>query len=238
MAFAETKISHREWRKLFKKRRRKAIRQKAALERCRIESEAEERKRACPEYQALLAEKEQQEQIAAEREELERALRNAIWLEDERKAQVLFAQQRQKVEAKEREEQAKRDELRKQYEESERKLAQAKEERLQQQEQMRRMLHERHIKMQEFAATGVEDYLTELRTVHNTRPETENCKFFLRTGACRHGYRCSGNHPTPGASQECSCSISAHEWKILCQKTTACGVPEPDCVADSSVRTF
>uniref|UniRef100_A0A182N8K5 C3H1-type domain-containing protein n=1 Tax=Anopheles dirus TaxID=7168 RepID=A0A182N8K5_9DIPT len=201
MASKTGNISHREWRKLFKKRRRKAARQKAAQELYRVESEAEERKRACPEYQACLAEREQQEQIAAKREELERALRNAIWQEEEQKAQHEFEKQRQQTAAKDREEQEKRDKIRKEFEERERKLAQAKEERLQQQEEICRMLHDRHVKLQEFAATGVDDYLSELQMIHHTRAGTEDCKFFLKTGACRHGYRCSGNHPTPGVSQ-------------------------------------
>ncbi|XP_050072574.1 U2 small nuclear ribonucleoprotein auxiliary factor 35 kDa subunit-related protein 2 [Anopheles maculipalpis] len=200
-AMPEGKMRHREWRKLLKKRRRKAIRQKVAQEKERIEAAAEEaRKLACPAYQQYLAEKEREEQIAAQREELERALQNAIWLEKEHKFQIRFQELRKNEEAKERKEQEKREKIRKEFEECESKIKQAKEEQLKQKELLRRMLHERHVKLQEFAATGAEEYLNELQSVHNTRIDAENCKFFLKTGACRHGYRCCGNHPTPGVS--------------------------------------
>uniref|UniRef100_A0A182JY66 Uncharacterized protein n=1 Tax=Anopheles christyi TaxID=43041 RepID=A0A182JY66_9DIPT len=191
---------HREWRSLYKKNRRKAARQKTAQERDRQEAEKEKLKLACPEYQLHLAEKERQEQIAAGREELERALRHAIWLEEERNAQIMFEKVRQADEAKEREARDKREKMRREFEEGENKLKQTKEERFQQQELVRRMLHERFVKLQEFAATGADDYLSELQSIHNTRVDAEDCKFFLKTGACRHGYRCSGNHPTPGVS--------------------------------------
>uniref|UniRef100_A0A182T2K8 C3H1-type domain-containing protein n=1 Tax=Anopheles maculatus TaxID=74869 RepID=A0A182T2K8_9DIPT len=194
-------MRHREWRKLLKKRRRKAVRQKAAQEQERINAEEEARKLACPEYQLYLAEKEREHQTAAHREELEHALQNAIWLEKEHKAQVRFEELRKSEEAKERKEREKREKILKEFKERENKLKQAKAERLKQQEHLRRMLHERHVKLQEFAATGVDEYLNELQSMHNTRIDTEDCKFFLKTGACRHGYRCCGNHPTPGVSK-------------------------------------
>uniref|UniRef100_A0A182VT09 Uncharacterized protein n=1 Tax=Anopheles minimus TaxID=112268 RepID=A0A182VT09_9DIPT len=194
-------MRHREWRKLFKKRRRKAIRQKAAQAQSRLEAEENERKLACPEYQLHLVEQERQEQIAANRETLERALQNAIWLEEEHKAQQKFETLRRKEEAKEQEEKEKRERILKEFEERESELKQAKAERLKQQELVRRMLYERHVKLQEFAVTGVDEYLNELQTIHNTRIDADDCKFFLKTGACRHGYRCIGNHPTPGVSK-------------------------------------
>ncbi|XP_053663460.1 U2 small nuclear ribonucleoprotein auxiliary factor 35 kDa subunit-related protein 1 [Anopheles marshallii] len=194
-------MRHREWRRLFKKRRRKAIRQKAAQAQARLEDEEEERKLACPEYQSYLVEKERQEKIATDRKALEHALQNAIWLEEEHKAQLKFESLRRKEQAKEREEQEKREKIRKEFEDRECKLKQAKADRLEQQELVRRMLYERHVKLQEFAATGVDEYLQELQSIHNTRSDAEDCKFFLKTGACRHGYRCSGNHPTPGVGK-------------------------------------
>ncbi|XP_052895559.1 U2 small nuclear ribonucleoprotein auxiliary factor 35 kDa subunit-related protein 1 [Anopheles moucheti] len=194
-------MRHREWRKLFKKRRRKAIRQKAAQAQARLEAEEEERKLACPEYQSYLVEKERQEKIATDRKTLEHALQNAIWLEEEHKAQLKFEALRRKEEAKERDEQEKREKIRKEFEDRECKVKQAKAERLEQQELVRRMLYERHVKLQEFAATGVDEYLHELQSIHSTRSDAEDCKFFLKTGACRHGYRCSGNHPTPGVGK-------------------------------------
>lgn len=194
-------MRHREWRKLFKKRRRKTIRQKAAQAQERLEAEEEELKLACPQYQSYLVEKERQEQIAANREALESALKNAIWLEEEHKAQLKFEALRRKQDAKELEEQEKKEKIRKEFEEREGKVKKAKAERLRQQELLRRMLYERQVKLQEFAATGVDEYLNELQSIHNTRIDAEDCKFFLKTGACRHGYRCIGNHPTPGVSK-------------------------------------
>lgn len=194
-------MRHREWRKLLKKRRRKAVRQQAAQEQERIEAEDEARKLACPEYKQYLAEKEREEQIAAHREKLEHDLQNAIWLEKEQKAQLQFQELRKNAEAKERVEQEKREKIRKEFEERENKIKQAKAERLQQQELLRRMLHERQVRLQEFAATGAEEYLHDLRSIHNTRIDVEDCKFFQKTGACRHGYRCCANHPTPGVSR-------------------------------------
>uniref|UniRef100_A0A182PF76 Uncharacterized protein n=1 Tax=Anopheles epiroticus TaxID=199890 RepID=A0A182PF76_9DIPT len=192
---------HREWRKLLKKKRRKAVRQKAAQQRDRQDAEKESQKLACPEYQLYLAEKARQEQIALEREELERALQNAIWLEKEHKAKIRFEKALREEEAKEREAQEKREKIRREFEERENKVKQAKEERLQQKELVRRKLHERFTKLQEFAATGSDDYLSELQSIQNTREDAEDCRFFLKTGACRHGYRCTGNHPTPGVSR-------------------------------------
>ncbi|XP_049288846.1 U2 small nuclear ribonucleoprotein auxiliary factor 35 kDa subunit-related protein 2 [Anopheles funestus] len=200
-SLAGGKMRHREWRKLFKKRRRKTIRQKAAQAQERLEAEDEELKLACPQYQSYLVEKERQEQIAANREALESALKNAIWLEEEHKAQLKFEALRRKQDAKELEEQEKKEKIRKEFEEREGKVKKAKAERLRQQELLRRMLYERQVKLQEFAATGVDEYLNELQSIHNTRIDAEDCKFFLKTGACRHGYRCIGNHPTPGVSK-------------------------------------
>ncbi|XP_053675081.1 U2 small nuclear ribonucleoprotein auxiliary factor 35 kDa subunit-related protein 2 [Anopheles nili] len=201
MVFTNRKIRRKEWRKLVKKKRRKLIRQKKAQQRDSLETALEEQRCACPEYQQQLVEKNRQEQIAADREELERALRNAVWLEKEHKLQQKFEQARQEQQAKERDNVEKREKIRQEFEERERQLLQAKTERLQQEEQVRKVVLERQVKLQEFASAGIGDYLKELQTIYNTRENVENCKFFVKTGACRHGFRCSLNHPTPGLSK-------------------------------------
>ncbi|KFB45684.1 AGAP010194-PA-like protein [Anopheles sinensis] len=201
MSLVQGKIKRKEWRKLCKKRRRKVVRQKAAKERDRLEEELQKEKDADPEYQKLLVEMLHQEEVAAGREALERALRNAQWLEEEHKAQQRFEQLRQQIETKEREEREKRERIRREFEERERRTEEARAERHRQQEEMVRLVRERHTKLQQFSATGIDDYLTELQMVHSTRADAVDCKFFTKTGTCRHGLRCSGNHPTPGLSK-------------------------------------
>uniref|UniRef100_A0A182J7K9 Uncharacterized protein n=1 Tax=Anopheles atroparvus TaxID=41427 RepID=A0A182J7K9_ANOAO len=201
MSSAEKRIKRQEWRKMCKKRRRKLIRQKAAQARDRLDQDIQREREADPAYRKFLSETEQLEEIAAGREALERALRNAQWLEEEHKAQQRFEKARQQVEAKEREQREQRDRIRNEFEERERKIEQARAERRRQQEEMVRMVRERHTKLQEFVATGIDDYLPELQAIHSSRMDAADCKFFVKTGTCRHGLRCSGNHPTPGLSK-------------------------------------
>ncbi|XP_058056707.1 U2 small nuclear ribonucleoprotein auxiliary factor 35 kDa subunit-related protein 2 [Anopheles bellator] len=195
------KLKRKEWRKLWKKRRRKLRRQKLAQERDRLEAEQEAAKQAVPQHRQYLVEKERLEREAEGREELERAQRNAVWLENERKAQLKFAETRRRLEEEQRAEQAKRERIRKEYEEMERKVREAKAERIRQQQELRQMLLERQHRLEQYAASGIIHDLDELRTVHNTRSEATDCRFFSKTGACRFGLRCAENHPTPGLSK-------------------------------------
>ena len=81
--------SHREWRKVAKKMRRKKIRQKLAEERNR---ERELREKS-PTYLTELAKKKLLEEYELELEEKEREENNAKWLKAEEEAQKLWREQ-------------------------------------------------------------------------------------------------------------------------------------------------
>lgn len=86
----ETKLSHREWRRIVRKERRKRKRQIIAQER----DANEERLRAAlennMEYMQFCAEKEKQEKEKEAREQEKHEERERLWLEEEVNIHILY----------------------------------------------------------------------------------------------------------------------------------------------------
>uniref|UniRef100_A0A8D8HS53 U2 small nuclear ribonucleoprotein auxiliary factor 35 kDa subunit-related protein 1 n=1 Tax=Culex pipiens TaxID=7175 RepID=A0A8D8HS53_CULPI len=200
MTEKSVKMSRKDWRKLFKKNRRKRHRQKVAQERDRLAQQTEQVKLANPNYVAYLREKDQLEREAAMREEERSRYEHALWLDREREARVAFEMLRKKREEEQRKQDEERERIRKEFEELERKAKEAKEEKQRLLEELRRRQLERERLMAEYLA-GIDDHLEGLGQMVDTRPGANACGFFGKIGVCRYGIRCSSNHPTPGLSQ-------------------------------------
>lgn len=200
MAEKSVKMSRKDWRKLFKKNRRKRIRQKAAQERDRLAEQAEQRKLANPNYLPYLWELEQLEREAAAREEERRRYEHALWMDREREAQVAFVEQKRKREEEERRKDEERERIRKEFEEQERKAREAKEEKKRLLEELRKQQQDRERMLAEYLA-GIDDHLEVLQQMVDTRSGANACGFFGKIGVCRYGIGCSSNHPTPGLSK-------------------------------------
>ncbi|XP_055613893.1 U2 small nuclear ribonucleoprotein auxiliary factor 35 kDa subunit-related protein 2 [Uranotaenia lowii] len=192
--------SRKDWRKLFKKLRRKRIRKKLAAGRDRLEQEAESRKMKNPEYRAYLEELERLEEQRKQQEQERSRFENALWVDRERTFQLEFAEKKKRLEEADKVEQEKRERIKQQFEERQRKIKQAKEENEKQLEELRRLQRERDRLMEEFAA-GILDHETGLSVLSHTRPGANTCSFFTKVGACRHGVRCTSDHQTPGLSE-------------------------------------
>ncbi|KAI4499429.1 hypothetical protein M0802_005325 [Mischocyttarus mexicanus] len=185
--------SHKEWRRIAKRERRRRLRQKAAKER-----EADElRLRAALENTAdylnwckenELREKEEEELIKREHDEREK-----LWLEEEVKAKKewLIVQARK---AKARQQQLEQEEqIRKEFE--------ARQEIIRKKEEEEKLKREEEIKQRELLHQEIDDYIDEgiktpevLRKTIDSQPGKELCPFFFKTGACRYGDTCSRNH--------------------------------------------
>lgn len=189
-------FSRKEWRKLFKKLRRKRIRQKLARQLELLEAEW----LANPNYIAYCHEKELLEIEEREREEERSRYENALWLDREIKAQHAFEEKRRQLEQTNREENEKRERIRKEYEEQERKAKEAKAEKDRLLEEYRKKQLERERLFAEFLV-GVDDHAVVLKEIIHTRPNQNPCTFYGKIGACRYSVRCSADHLTPGLSE-------------------------------------
>lgn len=87
------------------------------------------------------------------------------------------------------------------WEEEQKKIKEAKE-RL-------KLIEEEKFKQHQMFLVKLNQYLTgdskqppeELLVFRNTKPESETCPFFSKTGCCRFGDQCSRNHRYPGISK-------------------------------------
>ncbi|XP_033100990.1 U2 small nuclear ribonucleoprotein auxiliary factor 35 kDa subunit-related protein 2-like [Anneissia japonica] len=190
MAAPLQKLSHKQYKALLKKEKRKKKRQEAAKLRHIEQNDTD----SIPH----ISEGEDDEQ-ETRTEEIEREKAHQAWLERERVAQILFERKKQQEE-----------EWKKQQEEAERKI----EEELEKQKNMEKeFLNSKNKKTSKEKL--LEDALHVLsdeddQGVENTDAPTHNpeapryierkpeeCKFYLKTGVCRFGNRCSRNHEYP-----------------------------------------
>ncbi|CAH1176038.1 unnamed protein product, partial [Phaedon cochleariae] len=191
---------HAEWRKLAKKTRRKRIRQKFA--RLRDEEKAEECIRIAnsPTHQCYLAEQAIREEILAEENAKKSKDRELEWLRVEVEAQRQF-QELQKKLAQAREERTKQNEqIKAEWEKEQLRQKEAREKEEQE--------HEEQLRQQELLNQKVEDFLElggdtpeHLKTILETNPNRTICPFFQKTSTCRFFDVCSRNHIRPGISR-------------------------------------
>ncbi|XP_055639651.1 U2 small nuclear ribonucleoprotein auxiliary factor 35 kDa subunit-related protein 2 isoform X2 [Toxorhynchites rutilus septentrionalis] len=196
MAEKQFSMNRKEWRKFFKKQRRKRIRQKLA----QVRDQAEAERLTNPNYLAYLREKELLENEERERQEERSRYENALWVDQEKQAQQTFQEKQRQFEQANREENEKRERIRKEFEEHERKAREAIAEKERLLEEYRKKQQERERMLAEFLV-GIDDHAAVLKEMNHTRPSQNPCTFFAKTGACRYNARCSSNHSIPGLSE-------------------------------------
>ncbi|XP_053695754.1 U2 small nuclear ribonucleoprotein auxiliary factor 35 kDa subunit-related protein 2 [Sabethes cyaneus] len=189
-----------EWRKLFKKMRRKRIRQKLAKERDQKASEAEALKLADPNYVAYLQDKERLELLSQQHQEERSRYENALWMDREKEFQMAFKEKQKQLEAEEKREQEKRSRIRKEFEEQTQKANAIKAEKERLLMEFQKQQQERERMLAEFLI-GIDDHLASLCDTVHSRAGANPCLFFTKIGSCRYGLRCSSDHPTPGLSE-------------------------------------
>ncbi|XP_015176007.1 PREDICTED: U2 small nuclear ribonucleoprotein auxiliary factor 35 kDa subunit-related protein 1-like [Polistes dominula] len=185
--------SHKEWRRIAKRERRRRLRQKAAKERDADELQLRAALEKSADYLNWCKEQEQCEKEKEELEKQEHEEREKLWLEEEVKAhkEWLIVQERK---AKARQQQLIQEEqIRKEFE--------AKQAIIKKKEEEEKLKREEEIKRRELLQQQIDDYIDEgiktpeiLREIIDSQPGKELCPFFSKTGACRYGDTCSRNH--------------------------------------------
>ncbi|XP_028405207.1 U2 small nuclear ribonucleoprotein auxiliary factor 35 kDa subunit-related protein 2-like [Dendronephthya gigantea] len=189
------KLSHRLFKRLLQKEKRKWKRQKAAEARKNAEINEESRQECDLEY------KKRVDEFEADREKqeiLERENNEKLWLQREAEAQAEFARKKLEEErrVKQKEEQEKAIKLEwerqqeKEKEEKERKEKSTKDK----EEALFREIEK------EVTPNSQSGFHNPVAPAHyGTEKDAVNCSFFLKTGACRFGERCSRQHPRPSS---------------------------------------
>ncbi|XP_033003252.1 U2 small nuclear ribonucleoprotein auxiliary factor 35 kDa subunit-related protein 2 [Lacerta agilis] len=186
------KVSHKKYRALLKKEKRKKKRQ--ALARLR-DSEKEKDEQ--------VSEKLEDDNLDDEEKQLEeeRQRLHEEWLLREERAQAAFKIRKAKEEAARKRQEEEEQRIKEEWEEQQRK-EQEEEDR---KKQVKREREEAVQKMLDQAESQVENGTT----WHNPEPpenmgrekDCANCPFYIKTGACKFGDRCSRRHNHPTSSQ-------------------------------------
>ncbi|CAK9798249.1 U2 small nuclear ribonucleoprotein auxiliary factor 35 kDa subunit-related protein 1 [Anthophora quadrimaculata] len=188
-----TKKSHKEWRRIAKRERRKRLRRKAATER---EADAKRLRAALEksaDYLNWLEQCEVEEREKEIREKERHEQQEKLWLEEEVRAQKewqILQERKQKARQLQLEQEAK---IREEFE--------AKQEAIRKKQEEEKRKREEDIKKREQLLKEIDDYIDNgiktpetLREVIDSQPGKELCPFFTKTGACRYGDTCSRNH--------------------------------------------
>ncbi|XP_050820144.1 U2 small nuclear ribonucleoprotein auxiliary factor 35 kDa subunit-related protein 2 isoform X2 [Gopherus flavomarginatus] len=189
-AAAPEKLGHKKYKAILKKEKRKKKRQ--ALARLR-DSEITEKSEPLSEEEEL---EEEEKQLEAERQKL-----HEEWLLREEKAQEDFRLKKEKEEAMRRLQEEEERKIKEEWEEQQRKEREEEE----QKQQEKREREEAVQKMLDQAESQLENGAT----WHNPEPpenigtekDRANCPFYIKTGSCRFGDRCSRKHNYPTSSQ-------------------------------------
>ncbi|XP_062521559.1 U2 small nuclear ribonucleoprotein auxiliary factor 35 kDa subunit-related protein 2-like [Corticium candelabrum] len=171
---AEMKLNRAAKRRLLKKENRRAKRQEEA----RKNEEAERRLQTSPGYlQRLALEQEEAERIQ-QKEESERHREEELWVEREKKAQEEFNIRKLQQEEQERLEAD----------------ARAREE----QEAIEKKKQQEELLAQAIPQASNKEWCNPPAPVHHSSGgDKKPCPFFVKTGACRFGDRCSKHHDWP-----------------------------------------
>ncbi|XP_015112431.1 U2 small nuclear ribonucleoprotein auxiliary factor 35 kDa subunit-related protein 1 [Diachasma alloeum] len=186
-------LSHKEWRRIAKKERRRKIRRKHAREREADDDRLRETLERSAEYLKWIEEQANLEKEKERREREEHDEQERLWLEREVTAQEewkLLQERRSKARA----EQHRQEEiLRKEFE--------AKQQLLNKRKKETQSRQEEELKHQETLKKAIDSYIDEgtktpesLRAVMDSKPGKELCPFFTKTAACKYGDSCSRNH--------------------------------------------
>ncbi|XP_069748555.1 U2 small nuclear ribonucleoprotein auxiliary factor 35 kDa subunit-related protein 2 [Narcine bancroftii] len=182
-----SRLSHKKFRALLKKEKRKRKRQAAAKQRQELacEDEAEEAK-----------DFEEEKELEAERQRL-----HLEWLEKEKQAQEEFQLKKEKEAAAQKRQEEEERKIREEWEEQQMREKEEVEHKLQE----RREREEAVQKMLDQAESQLENggkwHNPEAPEDYGTEKDKSYCPFFLKTGSCRFGDRCSRRHVYPASSQ-------------------------------------
>lgn len=191
------KLSHKQFRAMLKKFRRKRKRQELAREREQQELLEQQHKENSPNYKEREEDRERNAQLYEEFEERERLREHKLWLLREQRAQEEFKKKQELQE-----------QINKKMEE-ERKRILAE---FEHQQYLERKKEEEHEKIKSQKEEALQEALSNLEQDdgpwHNpiatgsyvAGVEREQCQFFAKTGCCRFGERCSRGHNHPSVS--------------------------------------
>ncbi|XP_011866151.1 PREDICTED: U2 small nuclear ribonucleoprotein auxiliary factor 35 kDa subunit-related protein 2 [Vollenhovia emeryi] len=187
------KPTHREWRRIARKERRRRIRRLAAQERDANEGRLKAALENNMVYLKFCAEEQKQKEEREEQEQKEHAERERLWLEEEITAQKkwqILEEQRAKEEQERREKEMK---IHEEFEAIRAVLLKKKEEEKKEREEQLRKQVQLLKEIDNYIDNGVKTPEA-LREVSDNQPTKDLCPFFSKTGACRHGNACSKNH--------------------------------------------
>ncbi|XP_054829391.1 U2 small nuclear ribonucleoprotein auxiliary factor 35 kDa subunit-related protein 2 [Eublepharis macularius] len=189
-AESSARLSHKKYRALLKKEKRKKKRQFLARLR---DSEGAEKDAQVSEEEEL---SEEEKLLEEERQRL-----HEEWLLREETAQEAFRIKKEKEEAARKRQEEEEQKIKEEWEEQQRKEREEEERK----QQVKKDREEAVQKMLDQA----EGQLENGTTWHNPEPpenvgtekDRANCPFYIKTGACRFGDRCSRKHNYPTSSQ-------------------------------------
>ncbi|GCB79597.1 U2 small nuclear ribonucleoprotein auxiliary factor 35 kDa subunit-related protein 2 [Scyliorhinus torazame] len=189
MAVEGQRLSHRKHRALLKKEKRRKRRQEEARQR-----EAE----LAPEEEVEEVDdldEEEERELEAERQRL-----HVEWLEKEQRAQEEFQLKKEKEEVArkklEEEERKIREEWEQQQMKEKEEVEHKRQERREREEAVQKMLDQAENQLE----NGGTWHNPEAPEDYGTEKDKSYCPFFLKTGSCRFGDRCSRKHVYPASS--------------------------------------
>ncbi|KAM4796987.1 U2 small nuclear ribonucleoprotein auxiliary factor 35 kDa subunit-related protein 2 [Rhinophrynus dorsalis] len=183
------RLNHKQTRAILKKERRRQKRQTLAKLR-----DAEAKKEVEPCCEGEVEDDDEESQLEIERQRL-----HEEWLLREQKAQDEFLLRKEKEEAARRREEEER-KLIEEWRKQEMKEIQEDPEKLKKREReeaVQKMLDEAESQLE----NGDTWHNPEAPEGYGTEKDRANCPFYLKTGACRFGERCSRKHSYPSSSQ-------------------------------------
>ncbi|KAK3734361.1 hypothetical protein QZH41_016664, partial [Actinostola sp. cb2023] len=200
----KTKLSHKKWRRLLQKEKRRVKRQQLAEKRNKLEEQEKWRFENDSIYRARQEAKERAVEKKCHQEEEESKKQEKLWLEREAQAQIAFTKMKEREEKREREKITQETRIKEDWEKEQR-TKKEKEERKKQE------IHDKeNAVFKELEKPAVQQNTSTAGQWHNplappsqnygTEQDAVNCSFYLKTGACRFGERCSRAHPRLPAS--------------------------------------
>ncbi|XP_039600936.1 U2 small nuclear ribonucleoprotein auxiliary factor 35 kDa subunit-related protein 2 isoform X1 [Polypterus senegalus] len=179
--------SHKQLRAALKKERRKKKRQ--TLARLRDSELLEE---------DSVQEDESEEERKAEEE---RQRLHHEWLEREKVAQDEFQRKKEKEEIARRKKEEEERRIKEEWDAEKKREDEAKELKEQEKKEREEAVQKMLDQVERPLENGGTWHNPEASADYGTEKDRANCPFFLKTGACRFGDRCSRKHPHPSASQ-------------------------------------
>lgn len=153
-----------------------------------------------PTYLTHLAEQRALELFKLQEEEEQQLEGNEKWLRRELIAQKNFRDLKKKLDEIEAGKELERLKIKQEFDKEQKRLQKLKEEKIRLAEEAKRKHEELLYKIQVYINQNGE-LPDEMKIPAETNPGKPICQFFIKTGSCRFGDRCSRNHSRPGISR-------------------------------------